>query len=85
AAPERAFWTCDRICVRNLLELAHGLGSMRPEAFQHHVTGQRNDFSLWVGGVLAMPDLAQSIAGARDAAHMLQMLAQDMSLLRGML
>ena len=59
--PENYFFAHDGRIIKDLFELAEAIEEMSDEAFSHHVTEERNDFSNWVRDVLEEPGLADEI------------------------
>lgn len=49
---EQQFWTTDGRILKDLLELRDALSAMEKHVFDHHVTGEKNDFADWVEFVL---------------------------------
>jgi hypothetical protein len=61
---EKAFWCYGGEVFKNLKELASALERMSEEAFQHHVTEHKNDFSNWVRDVFGDTTLASQLRKA---------------------
>jgi len=73
---DKAFWFRDGRTASNLAELASALREIREETFEHHVLGDRNDFSNWVKDVIGDVTLAnqlQKAATQASAARRLEM------------
>lgn len=67
---EKRFWCHDGQVLRNLPELAVALKDMSEETFSYHTTGNKNDFSNWVGDVIGDEKLARDLlrSGTRAQA-----------------
>jgi hypothetical protein len=52
AVGDSCFWVNYGPALRDLLELRNALYSISEEQFKHHVNEIRNDFAIWVEGVL---------------------------------
>jgi hypothetical protein len=63
-ALDKAFWCRDGRVLKNLGELAAALQEMSDETYQHHVTGEKNDFSNWVWDVIGDATLAAELQRA---------------------
>lgn len=63
---EKAFWCYGGDTFKSLYELAVALEHMSDEAFQHHVTEQKNDFSNWVRDVFGDTTLAKQLSKVTD-------------------
>lgn len=65
------FWVAHGPVLADLRDLAGALASITDEQFFHHVTGDRNDFSLWVMEVLRDEETARALAKTKSkgAAH----------------
>jgi len=61
---EKAFWCYGGEVFKNLQELAAALERMSEEAFRHHVTEHKNDFSNWVRDVFGDTTLANQLRKA---------------------
>ncbi|MBM3153908.1 MAG: hypothetical protein FJ008_01080 [Chloroflexi bacterium] len=61
---EKAFWCYGGEVFRNLQEMAVALERMSEEAFEHHVTEHKNDFSNWVRDVFGDTTLANQLRKA---------------------
>jgi len=62
----KAFWCKGGRVVNNLDELAAALREMSPETFSHHVTANKNDFSIWVRDVIGDVMLARQLYRAAN-------------------
>ena len=49
---EQQFWTNDGRILKDMIELRDALSQMEKHVFDHHVTGEKNDFADWVEFVL---------------------------------
>jgi len=69
-APEQCFWVNNGPILKNVEELANVLPEMSNEAFQHHVSNERNDFSNWIKDVIGDQKLANDLLSSksRDSA-----------------
>lgn len=61
---ENRFWCCNGRVLSNLYELEIALIGMSDEVFNHHVTGDNNDFSNWVRDVINDKVLAKKLVKA---------------------
>ena len=52
AEGEQQFWTNDGRILKDMIELRDALSQMERHVFDHHVTGEKNDFADWVEFVL---------------------------------
>jgi len=62
---EHQFWIVDGTPLHNLHELYAALDRMADETFEHHVTGDKNDFASWVSNVYHDEELAYKLHRAR--------------------
>lgn len=58
---EKFFYVNDGTVIRHLAELPDALRNMSPDAFNHHVNEQKNDFYTWINDVFEHSTLAKSI------------------------
>lgn len=65
APKEKVFVLSDGGIVRNPKELADLLEHLRDEIFNHHVTGDKNDFAKWIHDVFKDVELAKKLANAQ--------------------
>jgi len=65
---DKVFWFHDGRMAKNLYELATTLQGMPEETFQYHATGDKNDFSNWVGDVIGDVTLANQLQEATTQA-----------------
>ncbi len=65
--PEKYFWLCDGQVLKNLKELAVALEKMNNDVFKDHVSGEKNDFALWVKDVFGEQKLATALRRAKTA------------------
>jgi hypothetical protein len=49
---ELCFWVNNGPILSSLMDLRRALKEMSEEQFRHHVAKDKNDFAVWVGGVL---------------------------------
>ena len=62
APSENAFWVHHGPIVHDLQELKDALArSITDEQFKHHVTGERNDFAIWIDTILHDKKCANAI------------------------
>lgn len=66
AEGHECFWLQDGSVLTNLMDLRDAFKEMSDEAFAHHVTGGRNDFSDWVQFVLRDQQCAEALRTASD-------------------
>lgn len=66
---DKVFWLYDGRVLKNLDELAAALEDMSEETYNHHVTGEKNDFCNWVRDVIGDTTLASNLqkAASRNA------------------
>ncbi|MFH1209870.1 MAG: hypothetical protein V1663_03715 [archaeon] len=74
--PEHYFYLNNGNIIKNLFELNNTLKTVDEETFKHHVTENRNDFSIWVRDVLKDDRLANSISKATTREDMIRILSQ---------
>jgi len=67
---DKVFWCPDGRVLKNLDELAAGLQEMSDETYDHHVTGEKNDFSNWAWDIIGDAILAAELRRVigRDSA-----------------
>jgi hypothetical protein len=65
AADHQSFWTTDGQVLNSLLALSDALTDMETGAFEFHIAGDQNDFSLWVETVLCDGECAAELAKAK--------------------
>lgn len=63
---DKAFWCYGGEVFKSLPELELALRHMSDEAFQHHVTQHKNDFSNWIRDVLGDTTLAKQLSKVTD-------------------
>jgi len=63
---DHRFWTVDGMPLHNLHELYDAFETMPDTVYQHHVTGDRNDFATWVSNVYHDEDLAYKLHKAKN-------------------
>ena len=63
---DKAFWCYGGETFKSLQELALALEGMSDEAFQHHVTEHKNDFSNWISDVFGDTTLAKQLNKVTD-------------------
>lgn len=67
--------------LRNLKELSAALANMSQETYQHHVSKDRNDFSIWVRDVIGDVTLANQLQKATSQADAIRRATERISLL----
>lgn len=60
-APEKAFWFCNGVVVKNLQDMAKVLESIDEGTFTYHVNNEKNDIAKWIYDVIQDGSLAKSI------------------------
>lgn len=65
AEGEQQFWTNDGRILKDLIELRDALSKMEKHVFDHHVTGDKNDFANWVEFVLQDTSGASMLRGKK--------------------
>lgn len=67
---ENYFWLNNGSQIRNLYELSKALENMPEELFNHHVTGEKNDFAVWIDSVVGDKELANRVLAAKTSRVM---------------
>ena len=62
---EKYFYANDGSVIKHLGELPEALRNMSPEAFNHHVNEEKNDFYTWVKDVFEHSSLARKIKNVK--------------------
>jgi len=57
----KCFIVCDGRQLKSIKELAESLDDMSDDAFRHHVSEMRNDFSNWVKDIFQEEDLSEEL------------------------
>jgi len=78
---DKRFWCHDGKTIKNLKELGKALSDMSDETFHHHSSGERNDFSKWIGDVVGDDKLARDLSKAKSRTQASQAVAQRISFL----
>ena len=65
-SPEQSFWINNGPILKNIEELSNVLPSISEEIFRHHVNGEKNDFSKWVGDVIGDKKLANDLLSSKN-------------------
>jgi hypothetical protein len=73
--PEHYFYLNNGNIIKNLFELNNSLKTIDEETFKHHVTENRNDFSVWIRDVLKDDRLANSISKVITREEMIRILS----------
>lgn len=60
--------------LSSLSDLRRAFFSMADEVFYHHVTPERNDFSIWIKEVFHRPELAEKVANSRTRYEAIEVL-----------
>lgn len=81
-AGDKRFFCHDGCIASNLQELANCLSHMSQMSYEHHVTGEKNDFSNWVRDVFGDVRLANELARSRGRADAARVLDQRISWLK---
>ena len=61
---EKCFWVCNGPVLSNLKDLLRALNYMTEAQFGHHVSKEKNDFSLWVKAILLDEECAKALLKA---------------------
>lgn len=69
---EKCFWVHNGPVLSNLKDLLRAFNYMTETQFFHHVNRERNDFSLWVSGVLLDDECAKALLKANTPAKAAQ-------------
>ncbi len=73
---DKRFFCHDGCIASNLQQLADCLSHISEESYNHHVTGEKNDFSNWVRDVFGDIRLANELSRSRDRADAARILNQ---------
>ncbi len=68
--PEKYFFVCNGIAIKNIFELAEQLEHMADDIFRYHVNDQKNDFANWIKFVFGEKALAEQLYHAKDKKAM---------------
>ena len=79
---ESCFWVNNGPVVKNLEELYSSLSSMSNETFMHHVNKEKNDFSIWVKGVLGDKKLADDLMKSKTKQSVMSKVKQRLMVLK---
>jgi len=60
------FWCNDGSALSNVHDLKAVLMKMSNEAYAHHVTSDKNDFSDWINNVIQDPKMAKDLSKSRN-------------------
>lgn len=66
AAPEQCFWVNNGPILKNLEDLSNFLQEMSSEIYNHHVNGEKNDFSRWINDVIGDAKLANDLLSSKN-------------------
>ncbi|MEM2918801.1 MAG: hypothetical protein QXY62_04820 [Candidatus Altiarchaeota archaeon] len=69
-APEKAFWFCNGIIVKNLQDMPKVLNSIDEKTFAYHVNNEKNDIARWIYDVIQDEALAKSIEKLKKKSTM---------------
>jgi hypothetical protein len=78
ADPEHVFNLQSGGKLRDLGDLRSALRNMDAKVFDHHVTGERNDFSEWVETTLGLPRIAAAIRRAHTKEELRRILDHEL-------
>lgn len=74
-APEgKEFYVHDGPAVATVRELADALNQASQETFQHHLSGDQNDFARWIREVFADDAAAAVVESARNPSEIVYIL-----------
>ena len=79
---DKRFFCQDGQVSKNLKELIDCLNRMTEEAFRHHVTSEKNDFSNWIRDVLGDVTLASDLGSASSPAEAGRIVAERINRLQ---
>jgi hypothetical protein len=79
---DKVFWCHDGQKLSNLEELAAALREMPGDTFHHHVTSEKNDFSVWVREVMGDQTLAKYLETSSGAASAAQAVEKKVAWLK---
>jgi hypothetical protein len=71
---DKRFFCHDGCIASNLQQLAECLSHMDEQSYNHHVTGEKNDFSNWVRDVFGDHRLANELARSRNKDEAIRVL-----------
>ena len=80
--PSEVFRCHDGRVAKNLDELAASLREMSPQTYRYHVSRGRNDFGLWVRGIIGDVTLSRELEKATTPATAASMVETRVSRLR---
>ena len=66
---DKSFFCQDGRVVKNLAELAACLTQISQDAFYHHVSDTKNDFSTWIRDVIGDKKLVDTLLGIKNPAE----------------
>lgn len=67
--PEQCFWVNNGPILKNLEELANALPQIGDEAYSHHVSSEKNDFSRWINDVVGDKKLANDLLSSKSKKY----------------
>lgn len=78
APQDQCFWVNNGPVLRNLSELERALrgGGITDEQFRYHISRGKNDFSMWIGGVLNDERCARSLSRVKTKKTALRVLSE---------
>jgi len=81
-ADDKRFFCRDGCVSKNLTELMNCFSHMTKDIFNHHVTSEKNDFSLWIRDVLGDDKLANDLTGLREPVDAAKVIRERITWLR---
>ncbi len=80
--PKHEFSIHMGISIKNLRELAEALEIMDDDAFKHHVTKEKNDFSNWVKDIIEDVELSKDLLKAKTRKKAFEAVSQRIEQLK---
>lgn len=68
ATDAQSFWLSDGSILNSLVALRDALKGMKKAVYDHHVTGNKNDFAEWVSVVLSDRECSDDLRNAKTPA-----------------
>jgi mannitol/fructose-specific phosphotransferase system IIA component (Ntr-type) len=80
--PDQYFHLHNGVVLKNLHDLIDVLEIIDDETFNHHVSGEKNDFSDWIMHVIKSRSLAEKIKKARTKEEMIEVLETEPAVMK---
>ena len=78
---DKSFWCHSGEMLRNIKELSSALANMSQETYQHHVSRDRNDFSVWIRDVIGDVTLANQLKKSTSKSEVMRRVTERIGLL----